>query len=105
MARIVRLCFIRPSRPVKSGFLESFDGRLRGECLNVEWFSSLQDAREKLAKFREHCNHQRPHSAFADRGPAAFAALHRVQEGASLGVWAGKKLRRPLPLQLDPGTR
>jgi transposase InsO family protein len=37
----------------------------------------LEDARQNLAKFREHYNHQRPHSALADRTPAAFAALHR----------------------------
>jgi len=68
---------IRPGRPVENGFIESFNGRLRDECLNVEWFVSLADARQKLAKFREHYNHERPHSALADRTPAAFAELHR----------------------------
>ena len=77
MTNEVQLCFIRPGRPVENGFIESFNGRLRDECLNVEWFASLDDARQKLAKFREHYNHQRPHSALADRTPAAFAALHR----------------------------
>jgi hypothetical protein len=43
----------------------------------VEWFASLEDARQKLAKFREHYNQQRPHGALADRTPAAFAELHR----------------------------
>ena len=71
IANNVQLCFIRPGRPVENGFIESFNGRLRDECLNVEWFSSLEDAREKLAKFREHYNHHRPHSALADRAPAA----------------------------------
>jgi len=74
MANAVQLCFIRPGRPVENGFIESFNGRLRDECLNVEWFSSLADAREKLAKFREHYNHQRPHSSLRDRTPAGFAA-------------------------------
>jgi putative transposase len=74
MAHTVQLCFIRPGRPVENGFIESFNGRLRDECLNVEWFSSLDDARQKLAKFREHYNHQRPHSSLADLAPAAFAA-------------------------------
>ena len=50
---------------------------LRDECLNVEWFVSLNDARQKLAKFREDYNHERPHGALADRTPAAFAELHR----------------------------
>jgi putative transposase len=70
----VQLCFIRPGRPVENGFIESFNGRLRDECLNVEWFSCLEDARRRLAKFREHYNHQRPHSSLADQTPAAFAA-------------------------------
>jgi len=77
MGNDVQLCFIRPGRPVENGFVESFNGRLRDECLNVEWFSSLEDARQKLAKFREHYNQQRPHSALANRTPAAFAELHR----------------------------
>jgi putative transposase len=76
MGNEVQLSFIRPGRPVENGFIESFNGRLRDECLNVEWFESLEDARQKLAKFREHYNHQRPHSALADRTPAAFAELH-----------------------------
>ena len=44
----------------------------------MEWFVSLHDARQKLAKFREHYNHERPHSSLADRTPAAFAELHRL---------------------------
>lgn len=69
----VQLCFIRPGRPVENGFIESFNGRLRDECLNVEWFSSLRDARDNLARWRNHYNQQRPHSALADRTPASFA--------------------------------
>src|SRR5204863_2420613 len=79
----VQLCFIRPGRPVENAFIESFNGRLRDECLNVEWFSSLEDASAKLARFREHYNRERPHSALADRTPAAFAELHRSKEKSS----------------------
>jgi len=50
-----------------------FQRAVADECLNVEWFSSLDDARQKLAKFREHYNHQRPHSAVG--GPYA----HRLR--------------------------
>lgn len=85
MSSEVRLCFIRPGRPVENGFIESFNGRLRDECLNVEWFSSLEDARRKLAKFREHYNRERPHSSLADRTPAAFAALHQGKASTSTG--------------------
>ena len=45
----VHLDFIRPGRPVENGYIESFNGRLRDECLNVEVFFSLADARHKLA--------------------------------------------------------
>lgn len=72
----VQLCFIRPGRPVENGFIESFNGRLRDECLNVEWFTSLDEARERLALWRDHYNNRRPHSALDDRSPASFAALH-----------------------------
>ena len=73
----VRLCFIRPGRPVENGFIESFNGRLRDECLNVSWFSSLTDASRKLTTWRSHYNEQRPHSALNDKAPAVFAQLHQ----------------------------
>ncbi len=75
----VQLCFIRPGRPVENGFIESFNGRLRDECLNVEWFTSLDEAREKLAAWRDHYNHRRPHSALDDRPPAGFVSLHGIK--------------------------
>jgi len=70
----VHLDFIRPGRPVENGYIESFNGRLRDECLNVEVFFTLADARRKLALWRHDYNHHRPHSALADRTPAEFAA-------------------------------
>jgi putative transposase len=66
----VHLDFIRPGRPVENGYIESFNGRLRDECLNVEVFFSLTDARRKLDTW-----HHRPHSALADRTPAEFATV------------------------------
>ena len=72
----VQLSFIRPGRPVENGFIESFNGRLRDECLNVEWFTSLEEARRQLALWRDHYNYRRPHSALDDRSPSVFAALH-----------------------------
>ena len=72
----VQLCFIRPGRPVENGFIESFNGRLRDECLNVEWLGTLYQARERLSQWRDHYNQQRPHSALKDRTPASFASDH-----------------------------
>jgi putative transposase len=71
----VHLDFIRPGRPVENGYIESFNGRLRDECLNVEVFFSLADACRKLVLWQHDYNHQRPHSALADRTPAEFAAI------------------------------
>jgi putative transposase len=70
----VYLDFIRPGRPVENGYIESFNGRLRDECPNVEVFFSLADARHRLALWRQDYNHHRPHSSLADRTPAEFAA-------------------------------
>ncbi len=71
----VHLDFIRPGRPVENGYIESFIGRLRDECLNVEVFFTLADARRKLALWQYDYNHHRPHSALADRTPAEFAEV------------------------------
>ena len=76
--------------------MESFNGRLRDECLNVEWFTSLDDARQKLTKFRAHYNRERPHSALADRTPAAFAALHREEASTLMGRALQSLLLEPL---------
>jgi putative transposase len=69
----VDLDFIRPGRPVENGYIESFNGRLRDECLNVEVFFALADVREKLERWRQDYNRVRPHSALNDRAPYDFA--------------------------------
>ena len=72
----VKLYFIRPGQPIQNGYIESFNGRLRDECLNGEVFFNLTDAREKLDRWRRDYNHKRPHSALADRTPQEFAAVN-----------------------------
>lgn len=76
----VKLNFIRPGKPVENGYIESFNGRLRDECLNTELFWSIQDACDKLEKWRLDYNHQRPHSSLANLPPAAFAREHRKKK-------------------------
>jgi putative transposase len=71
----VKLDFIRPGRPVQNGYIESFNGRLRDECLNGEIFFGLKDAREKLESWRRDYNQKRPHTALADRTPEEFARV------------------------------
>ena len=68
------LDFIRPGKPVENGYIESFNGRLRDECLNVNLFFSLEDTKEKLEVWRQDYNQVRPHSALGDEAPKAFAA-------------------------------
>jgi putative transposase len=109
----VQLVFIHPGRPVENSFIESFNGRLRDEFLNVEWFASLEEARHKLALWRHHYNHERPHSALQDRTPAAVAALHRTNEGRRFAfptadralVVPRQGFASPTDVALDPGPR
>jgi putative transposase len=72
-ARGVTLAFIEPGKPVQNAFAESFNGRLRDECLNESWFVSLADARETIEAWRIDYNETRPHSGLADRTPREFA--------------------------------
>ena len=59
----VQLHFITPGRPMENGFIESFNGKFRDECLNENWFLDLADAREKIEEWRCDYNQVRPHSA------------------------------------------
>ena len=70
----VRLDFIRPGRPMENGMIESFNERLRDDCLNVHLFWTTEDAREKLEAWRQDYNQYRPYSALQDRTPAEVAA-------------------------------
>ena len=65
----VILDFSRRGKPTDNAFIESFNGSFRDECLNVNWFLSLDDAKEKFDAFREDYNHFRPHSALGDLPP------------------------------------
>jgi putative transposase len=71
--RGVRLEFIQPGKPTQNAFVESFNGRLRDECLNANWFIHLKDARQKIESWRRDYNEQRPHSSLQYTPPAEFA--------------------------------
>ena len=68
----VLLDFIRPGKPTENGMIESFNGRLRDECLNVHTFTSLDDVREKLEAWRVDYNHHRPHGSLGHLTPSEF---------------------------------
>ena len=70
----VAIRFIDPGRPVQNAHAESFNGRLRDECLNQHWFLGLADARRIIEAWRQDYNHQRPHSALGYRTPEEFRA-------------------------------
>ncbi len=69
----VTLDFSRPGKPTDNPFIESFNGSLRDECLNTNWFMSLEDAQEKIETWRQDYNHFRPHSSLDDVPPVMFA--------------------------------
>jgi len=75
--RGIELRFIQPGKPNQNAFVESFNGKLRTECLNAHWFTTLADARLAIETWRRDYNEVRPHSSLEDKPPAEFAAAHR----------------------------
>jgi putative transposase len=69
----VKLNFIRPGKPIENAFAESFNGRLRDECLNTNWFMDLKHARNVIEEWRRDYNEIRPHSSLDNRTPAEYA--------------------------------
>jgi len=68
----VELCFIDPGKPTQNGFIESFNGKFRDECLNQHAFLSLDHARTEIAEWRIEYNEHRPHRSLRWKSPAAF---------------------------------
>jgi putative transposase len=82
----IRLIHIQPGRPMQNGRVESFNGRLRDECLNANWFPTMSEAKRKIEAWREEYNRERPHSSLGYRTPEEFArgaALWDAPSGAS----------------------
>lgn len=67
--------YIEPGSPWENGYCESFNGKLRNECLNQEIFYSLKEARIVIEQWRHHYNHVRPHSALGYRPPAPMTVI------------------------------
>ena len=94
---------IQPGRPMENGYVESFNGRFRDECLNENWFSNLADAREKIAEWKQDYNEKRPHSSLQYRTPVEFAAQAAGFYRAGLGQEASNA--GPLPQTPSPLRR
>ena len=84
--RGVELDFSRPGKPTDNARVESFNGRLRQECLNAHWFLSLDDAKAKIGAWRIHYNETRPHSALDWHTPAEFARRCGLQAASTISV-------------------
>lgn len=80
----VRLDFSRPGKPTDNAFIESFNGKVRQECLNENWFISLEDAQEKLDQWRDDYNRNRRHSALGNLTPSEYAAQSASMCGRSV---------------------
>jgi putative transposase len=72
--RRIQLLHIQPGRPMQNGRVESFNGRLRDECLNGNWFQTIGQAKQRIESWREEYNRERPHSSLGYLTPAEFAA-------------------------------
>jgi putative transposase len=68
----LELAYIQPGKPVQNAHVESFNARLRDECLNVNWFRNLWQARARIAAWRKEYNSERPHSSLGYQTPEAF---------------------------------
>ena len=79
----VELKLIQPGKPMQNGYIESFNGKFRDECLNEHWFRDLAHARELISIWRQDYNEQRPHSSLDYQTPAEFAAALRANEKES----------------------
>jgi putative transposase len=64
---------------MQNGYIESFNGKFRDECLNEQWFQSLPQARDCFAEWRKDYNEVRPHSSLGRIPPAQFAQQQRSQ--------------------------
>jgi len=79
----VTLAYIRPGHPVENCFIESFNGKLRDECLNQHHFATLAEARAGLERWRHEYNTERPHGSLDRRTPAEYAALFTPEDEES----------------------
>jgi putative transposase len=93
-AQGVKLHFIEPGKPVQNAFIESFNGKMRDECLNEHWFLSLGEARETIEAWRRDYNEVRPHSGLGDRTPQEFAGAGAALPPSRPG---GKNKNQELP--------
>lgn len=88
--RGVKLQFIEPGKPIQNALIESFNSRLREECLNEHVFVSLDDARRKIEQWRIEYNQERPHSSLGYLTPEEFAEKDQMSSAIARTAWPAK---------------
>lgn len=78
----VRIDFSRPGKPTDNAYIETFNGSLRDECLNLHWFETLEEARQLIEAWRIDYNVSRPHMALGNVPPAEYALQADNQHGS-----------------------
>ncbi len=100
--RKIELLHIQPGKPTQNARVESFNGRLRDECLTVSWFQNLFDARRKIAAWRIEYNEERPHSSLGYKTPSE---LRRRRQRASTQLSEGQGTQTPSLAPRAPPSR
>lgn len=75
--------YIAPGKPMQTGFIESFNGSFRDECLNETLFSSLSEARDRISAWKEDDNSHRPHASLGNLTPNEFATQLALEKQAA----------------------
>ena len=84
----VQTVYIEPGSPWQNAYSESFNGRLRDECLNLEWFRNVLEAQVVIGAWRRHYNEERPHSSLEYQTPQEFRRTYERQHGgAEAPIW------------------
>ena len=76
----IQLHFIQPGKPVQNAFCESFNGKFRDECLNENWFTTLEEARTLIEAWRKEYNENRPHSGLNNLTPMEYIQRLKTTE-------------------------
>ena len=85
----VKMDFSRPGTPTDNAHIESFNGTLRDEFLNVNWFQSIGEAKELCEAWRQDYNESRPHMAHNGKTPAEFTELSDPYHSEQVKIAAG----------------
>jgi putative transposase len=107
--RQIELIHIPPGKPTQNARVESFNGRLRDECLSVSWFQNLFDAKRKIAAWRIEYNEERPHSSLGYKTPKEFAeaqaaGFYTAERGVRDSNAVPCPSRSPIPAQTGEGA-